>query len=415
MDKKDENKSKKILNRRQFVSGLGAATLSTLMISKADIVWGMQANSKIKLGLIGCGGRGTWIANLFLKHGGYELAALADYFQERVDAAGEKFDVHPSRRFTGLSAYKRLIDSGVDAIAIESPPYFHPEQAAAGVDAGVHVYLAKPVAVDVPGCLSIKKSGEKASANSLCFLVDFQTRANGFFIEALRRIHQGDLGTFAFGESSYHDISPWQQWYELLSREPDNSEARLKAWGLDRALSGDAITEQNIHTLDVANWIMNTTPVYAVGTGGRKVRPDIGNCWDHFTCLFQYPNNVGITFSSRQFKGWDSPGGIKNRMFGSKGVLETEYGGNVIIRGENFYRGGRTNQIYQEGAENNISTFYKSVSEGVYDNPTLNPSVDSNLVTILGRTAAYKGEQVYWYQILKDTERLDPELSGLKD
>jgi len=221
----------------------------------------------------------------------------------------------------------------VEAIAVESPPYFHPEQAAAGVDAGVHVYLAKPVAVDVPGCLSLKKSGEKASVKRLCFLVDFQTRANEYFIEALRRVHEGDLGTFAFGESSYHDISPWQQWYELLGREPENPEARLKAWGLDRALSGDAITEQNIHTLDVANWIMNTPPVYAVGTGGRKVRPDVGNCWDHFTCLFQYPNNVAITFSSRQFNGWGSPGGIKNRMFGSKGVLETEYVGTAINRG----------------------------------------------------------------------------------
>jgi predicted dehydrogenase len=415
MDKKDRNKSRKILNRRQFVSGLGAATMSTLLISKPGLILGSQANSKIKLGLIGCGGRGTWIADLFLKHGGYELAALADYFQERVDTVGDIFNVDPLRRFTGLSAYKRLIDSGVEAIAIESPPYFHPEQVAAAVDAGVHVYLAKPVAVDVPGCLSIKKSGEKASAKKLCFLVDFQTRGNAFFIEALGRVHEGAIGTYAFGESSYHANSPWQQWYKLLSREPDNPEARLRAWGLNRALSGDAITEQNIHTLDVANWIMNTPPVYAVGTGGRKVRPDVGDCWDHFTCLFQYPNNVGITFSSRQFKGWDSPGGIKNRMFGSKGVLETEYGGNVIIRGENFYRGGHTNQIYQEGAENNISTFYKSVSGGIFNNSTLKPSVESNLVTILGRTAAYQGEQVYWYQLLKDTEQLDPGLSGLRD
>ncbi len=410
-----DRKERKTLNRRQFVSNIGAATLSTLVLTKPSLVWGTQANSKIKLGLVGCGGRGTWITDLFLKHGGYELTAIADYFQERVDSAGDKFKVDPSRRFTGLAAYKRLIDCGVEAVAIESPPYFHPEQAAAAVNAGIHVYQAKPVAVDVPGCLSIQKSGEKAGANKLCFLVDFQTRANTFYIEALKRVHKGAIGTFAFGESSYHARSPWQQWYDQLRSEPDNPEVKLKAWGLNRALSGDAITEQNIHTLDVANWIMNTPPVYAVGTGGRKVRPDVGNCWDHFTCLFQYPENVGITFSSRQFKGWDSPGGIKNRMFGSKGVLETEYGGNVIIRGENFYRGGRTNQIYQEGAENNISTFYKSVTGGIYDNPTLKVSVKSNLVALLGRTAAYNGEQVYWYQLLKDTERLDPGLSGLKD
>ncbi len=150
-----------------------------------------------------------------------------------------------------------------------------------------------------------------------------------------------------------------------MQAEPDNPEVRLKAWGMSRELSGDIITEQNIHTLDVAQWIMNAPPVYAVGTGGLRVHPKLGNCYDTFTCLFQYPDNVGITFSSRQFKGWDSPGGIKNRMFGSKGVLETEYGGTVIIRGENFYRGGRTNEIYREGAENNIKTFYNSVTKGI--------------------------------------------------
>jgi len=178
-------------------------------------------------------------------------------------------------------------------------------------------------------------------------------------------VHGGAIGTFAFGESSYHAGSPWEKWYDLLQAEPDNPEVRLKAWGMSRELSGDIITEQNIHTLDVAQWIMNAPPVYAVGTGGLRVRPKLGNCYDTFTCLFQYPDNVGITFSSRQFKGWDSPGGIKNRMFGSKGVLETEYGGTVIIRGENFYRGGRTNEIYREGAENNIKTFYNSVTKGI--------------------------------------------------
>ncbi len=408
-------KNKTAQNRRQFVRNIGTAALSTLILTKPSLIWGTNTNSKIKLGLIGCGGRGTWIADLFLKHGGYQLTALADYFQERVDTAGNKFNVDPSHRFTGLSAYKRLIESGVEAIAIVSPPYFHPQQAAAGVDAGLHVYLAKPVAVDVPGCLSIQKSGEKARANNLCFLVDFQTRANAFFKEALKRVHEGGIGTYAFGESTYHAGSPWKQWYDLMHKESDNPEVQLKAWGLVRALSGDAITEQNIHTLDVANWIMNSPPVYAVGTGGRKVCPDVGDCWDHFNCLYQYPQNVGITFSSRQFKGWDSPGGIKNRMFGSKGVLETEYGGTVIIRGENFYRGGRTNEIYREGAEMNIKTFYNSITTGTYANQTLEPSVESNLVSLLGRTAAYRGEQVYWYQLLKDTDRMQPDLSGLKD
>jgi len=407
--------NQKPLKRRQFMRQIGAAGLSATVITNPLLVWGTQTNSKIKLGLIGCGGRGTWIAGLFLEHGGYELTALADYFPERTESAAGKLELTSVRRFHGLSAYKRLLESGVEAVAIESPPYFHPEQAAAAVDAGKHVYLAKPVAVDVPGCFLIGRSGERATENKQVFLVDFQTRANPLFIEALKRVHAGAIGDFAFGESSYHAGSPWKQWYDLLRSQPDNPEVRLKAWGLDRALSGDIITEQNIHTLDVAGWIMNTPPIYAMGSCGLSARPDIGSCADHFTCLFQYPDNVGITFSSRQFNGYDSPGGIRNRMFGSKGVLETEYGGQVLIRGENFYRGGKTEQIYREGAQTNIDTFYRSVTGNIFDNRTVEPSVQSDLLTILGRTAAYKGERVTWQQLLKDTEELQPDLSGLKD
>lgn len=402
------------VTRRQFIAGSGVAALS-FTILKPQLVRGTSANSKLKLGLIGCGGRGTWIAGLFKEHGGYEIFAAADYFQDRVDAFGEKYGVDSSRRFTGLSAYKRLLESGVDAIAIISPPYFHPEQAAAGVDAGVHVYLAKPIAVDVPGCNSIEKSGQKATANKQCFLVDFQTRANEYFIEAIKRVHEGAIGEFAFGESSYHAGSPWKQWFDLVRKNPDNPEVRLRAWGIDLALSGDIITEQNIHTLDVASWIMQETPIYAVGTGGLTVRAKLGTCWDHYALLFQYPNNIGITFSSRQFNGYDTPGGIRNRMFGSKGVLETKYGGQVLIRGENFYRGGDTGGIYKDGAVNNIATFYKNITEGIYDNPTVPPSVRSTLVTILGRTAGREGRQVFWYQILNSTERMIADLSGLKD
>jgi predicted dehydrogenase len=199
-----------------------------------------------------------------------------------------------------------------------------------------------------------------------------------------------------------------------MQDDPNNSENRLRAWGLDRILSGDIITEQNIHTLDVLNWIMKDPPIYALGTGGRTVRK-VGTCWDHFAVLFQYPNNVGITFSSRQFEGHGTqPEGIRNRMFGSKGVLETEYGGQVIIRGENFYRGGNTGDIYREGAANNIATFHKSITEGKFDNLTVGPSVQSNLLTILGRTAAYQNRIVRWDEIIKSTEKLDANLKGVK-
>jgi predicted dehydrogenase len=398
------------ITRRSFVAGAAAMSFA---IVKPQLIRGTVANSKVKLGLIGCGGRGTWIAGLFKEHGGYEIVAGADYFRDRVDKFGDKIGVDAKYRYTGLSGYLKLLDSDLDAVAVESPPYFHPEHAEAAVDAGRHVYLAKPIAVDVPGCNTVASSGMKASQKKLCFLVDFQTRANEFYIEALKRVHDGALGDFAFGESSYHAGIPWKGQIKYLQDDPKNPENRLRAWGLDKVLSGDIITEQNIHTLDVVNWIMNRAPLYALGTGGRKVR-QVGTCRDHFAVLFQYPDNVGITFSSRQFEGHDSPGGIKNRMFGSKGVLETEYGGNVIIRGENFYRGGKTSGIFKNGAVNNIASFHKNITEGNFDNTTVESSVLSNMITILGRTAAYRQQIVSWEEIIQSNEKLQADLTGLK-
>lgn len=401
------------LSRRRFVAGAGAA-VAGLSLVRADLALGYQANAKINLGFIGCGNRGTWIAKLFKAHGGYNIVGLADYFQDRVDAAAAALEVPAAQRFTGLSGYRRLLEQKIDAVIIESPPYFHPEQAAAGVEAGKHVYLAKPIAVDVPGCQSVEASGRQATAKKLCFLVDFQTRADEFYVEAVKRVHAGAIGKLAFGEATYHAGIPWTQHLEELRKDPGNPEVRLRAWGLDRCLSGDIITEQNIHTLDVASWIMNQPPQCAFGTGARKVR-DVGDCWDTFSVVYQYPDSVGITFSSRQFEGHGSqPEGIRNRMFGNEGVLETAYGGKVLIRGKQFWRGGSSPQIYKDGAVANIAAFHTQIQQGDCANPTVAPSVRSNLVTILGRTAAYTGQVVRWEQLLKSTERLDPGLKGLR-
>jgi len=402
------------VNRREFMAKAGAAAVS-MTILKPELVGGTQANSKIRLGLVGCGGRGGWIAGLFRKHGGYEILAVADYFKDRADEVGAALAVPEAARFTGLAGYKRVLDKGVDAVAIESPPYFHPMQAAAAVSAGAHVYLAKPAAVDVPGCLAIAASGKGASARKLTFLVDFQTRTHPAFIEAVKRVHEGELGEIVFGEAAYHADCPFEQWYELLRSDPGNPESWIRGWGLDRALSGDMITEQDIHALDVMNWVMGTPPLFAIGSGGLAARPKIGTCWDHFVVYYQYPKKVGIEFSGRQFKGHGTAEGIKNRMFGSKGVLETEYGGTVLIRGENYFNGGKTAEIYESGAVANIAAFHKSIVGRDSANATVAPSVQSNLITILGRKAAYENRVVRWDELLKDQERLVPNLKGLKD
>jgi myo-inositol 2-dehydrogenase / D-chiro-inositol 1-dehydrogenase len=400
------------LSRRRFLAEAGTAALAFSVVTP-ERLRASSVGKKVDLGIIGCGGRGSWIADLFQKHGGYNVVAAADYFPDRVNKLADKLGVPSARRFTGLAGYRRLLDTQLDAVAIESPPFFHPTQAADAVAAGKHVYLAKPIAVDVPGCKTVQESAAKATADSRCFLVDFQTRANELFVEALRRVHGGAIGRFAFGEATYHAEDPFEG--QVQYARSDDPESRLRAWGLSRELSGDIITEQNIHTLDVASWIMGQPPVSAYGTGGRKFR-DVGTCWDTFSLVFQYADNVGITFSSRQFNGQGTrPEGIRNRMFGSDGVLETEYGGQVLIRGKQFYRGGQTPTIYEQGAVNNIATFYDAIQRGDYSNATVPESVRSNLVTILGRTAAYRGQVVTWDELLRGDEPVVADLKGLTE
>jgi predicted dehydrogenase len=393
------------LNRREFMvaSGVLAAGLGTLNAETGP------ANSKINLGLIGCGGRGNWIIDLFLKHGGYTLTAAADYFQDKVDATGDRLNIPAQRRFTTLSGYKKLLEcKDVDAVVIESPPYFHPQQAQAAVEAGKHVYLAKPIAVDVPGCRTIEASGRTATDKKLCFLVDFQTRTNEHFIEAVRRVHKGAIGDVVFGEAITHTGELGRQ------AEPGTPEARLRNWVFDICLSGDIITEQQIHTLDVMSWVMDAEPVCATGTGGRKVRTQIGDCWDYFTVLFEYPNKVGIPYSGRQFNAQGTkPEGYWCRIYGTEGVLETAYGGQVLLRSKDFYN-GQTPQIYREGAENNIAAFHQQITEKQFENATVAPSVRSNLVTILGRTAAYRNARIGWQELLDENEKFTFNPEGLK-
>jgi predicted dehydrogenase len=399
------------LDRREFMARSGAALVS-FSIMRPELVRGSQANSKIALGLIGCGSRGTWIADLFQKHGGYEIVAAMDYFPDKVNEFGAKYSVAPERCFSGLRGYHRMLEGKLDAVAIESPPYFHPEQAAAAVDAGVHVYLAKPVAVDVPGCRSVEESSRKASAKNRCFLVDFQTRTDPFYQEAVKRVRNGDIGPILCGEAAYWTGSPFARLIEQLQVNPADPERRLRAWGVDRALSGDIITEQNIHAIDVATWIMDNHPVCASGKGGLKSRSE-GSCWDHFSVIFTFPDEVIVTFASKQFgEGYDD---IVCRMYGAQGMIDTHYAGSVAIRGKVPYEGGNSPGLYKEGAASNIATFYDDVTQSRFSNPTTAPSVRSNLTTILGRTAAYKRAEVTWEQLMNSKERLDPGLHGLKE
>ncbi len=398
------------ITRRRFIAGTGASVVA-FTVAQPGWLHGAEANSKINLGLIGCGGRGKWIANLFQKHSGYNFVAVADYFQDYANEAGEKLNVPAANRYAGLAGYRRLLEQKLDAVVIESPPYFHPEQAAAAVDAGKHVYVAKPIAVDVPGCLSIGDSGKKATTKKLCFLVDFQTRANKLYQEAVKAVHEGEIGKLVSVEANYQCGATWDHMDKILRADPNNPEVRLRAWGVDRVLSGDIITEQNIHALDVACWMLDAEPIRAYGTGGRK-REFVGNCWDHFAVIYYFPNDLVLSFNSHQSGfGYDD---IMCRAYGLKGTADTHYFGNVTVKAKEFHADGKVGNLYSDGVVTNIATFHDSITKGEYANPTVAPSVRSNLTTILGRMAAYKNGVVTWEEMMRANEKLTADLKGLK-
>jgi predicted dehydrogenase len=257
----------------------------------------------------------------------------------------------------------------------------------------------------------VEESGRKATEKKKCFLVDFQTRTDPYYREAVKRAQYGDIGRIVCGEATYSCGPTFVEQAKWLKDRPGDPETRLRAWGLDRALSGDIITEQNIHALDVATWVLDASPLHAVGTGGRKART-AGTCWDHFSVTFTFPGDVLVTFCSKQLgDGWDD---ICCRFYGTEGTLDTHYFDEVSIRGRLPYRGGKVSNLYADGAIRNIATFHESITRGDFSNPTVAASVRSTLTTILGRTAAWRGARVSWDEMMSANEELGADLTGLR-
>jgi len=393
------------MQRRAFLANAGAAT--TITVLKPSIVFGTEANSSLELGLIGCGGRGSWIAGLFTDSGKYRWVACADYFQDKADTVGQKFQIDPSRRHTGLSGYKRLLDSKLDAVVIETPPYFHPHHAADAVDAGKHVYLAKPIAVDAPGCQIIADTGKRASARKQVFLVDFQTRANEHFRNAVGQVHQGAIGQLVLVEAFY----PWSSGGR--GEPPTKPEEQLRTWYYVLPLSGDFIVEQSIHALDIATWIIGADPIRARGCGGHKVRPP-NSIYDHFAVTYWFPDDLVLSFTCIQTVPMIKDE-IRARAYGADGFIDVDYFGSVVLRGRQAAVRAEVGDLYTSGVRVNINEFHAAVLQGDYANATVPPSVRSTLTAVLGREAAYRKDELSLASLVKEGKKLEPNLSGLRD
>jgi myo-inositol 2-dehydrogenase / D-chiro-inositol 1-dehydrogenase len=411
------------LDRRAFLSTGAAFT-----IMAPNLVRGTERNSAVRLGLLGCGGRGTGVTASFIQNTGAQVTALADLFEDSLTAAHQKLNevaakkgkpgIDAANLFRGPRACESIMASkAIDAIYIATPPIFHPQHLEAAVAAGRHVYVEKPVAVDVPGAKRVLQIGERANGR-LSLAVGFQIRHATPFVEMVKRIHAGALGRVVCGLTQY---------YAGGIKRPDwpsasPAERRLRNWVHYRVLSGDIIVEQNVHIIDVTNWVLNAHPLKAIGTGGRFGRTDQGDCWSHFSCTYTYPQDTHITMNSTQFiQGiWD----VGMRYFGTRGNAEAHYDSPVRITGEEPWEfpglgpaGQNTDSkaavtgvfhgALDDADPNKQNSFIESIRSGKYLNQA-KTGVESALSGILGRTAAYTGREVTWEELLRSQEVWEP-------
>lgn len=365
---------------------------------------------KIKLGVVGNGGRGAWIARLFQDHGGYEISAVADYFPAVAEKCGSDLGVDPSRRFSTLSGYKRLIESGVEAVALETPCYFLPEQAAAAVAAGKHVYMAKPVAVDVPGALRVLTAGQEARRRKQCFFIDYQIPTDPVNIDVVRRIHAGGLGKIVHLRST--GIAGGLK--DPPKTETIESRLRELIWVSDVALGCDSLGNFDIHAIDAALWIMGERPVAASGRSAI-VRPDPhGDARDVCSLIYEYESGVIHNHFGQNLKN-SASGDLSVAAYGTEANALVNYWGRSFLKGgSQHFGGGEITNLYRAGAQRNIAQFHRAIAADDFTNGTLERSVDGVLTCLLGMDATERGTRLTMKELLRENRRREVDLRGLK-
>lgn len=407
------------VSRRKFVKGTAAvAAASTLNIVKAESVRGTAANSMVEIGFIGCGGQGTRDATLLEATGKAKIVAVGDYFQDMLDKARDRFKVDPKRAHKGINAYKEVIGSNVDAVLLVTPPGFRPEHFKAAVAAKKHVFAEKPLAVDVPGCHEVMEAGDKAKAQNLTVVVGLQRHYSKAYRACKKLIDEGALGTIVMAHSAWDQGDLWQDRRGKREDWPTKMDYEVRHWYFFKWLSGDHITEQSIHNMDVINWMLDTHPIKAYGSGGRLVRKDIGEIYDHFNLIYEYPNQILLNHSCVQIDG--VRGDVSETIRGTKGTFTTTAGrggtGGARIEGVRGRRDPETPMLYHyEGTDDKhydqeAFAFVGSVlgtgeAEDKYRNDT-KYGVESTFMSILGREAAYRRECITWDELWNTNRRL---------
>jgi predicted dehydrogenase len=411
------------MNRRQFLrTGTGAA--AGMLLLKPRIAFGYQANSAVRLGLLGCGGRGTAVANSFSQSTSAQVVALADLFADQLAAGRSHFDqlntslgrapIDSKLLFRGPHAFEQLVASqDVDLIQISTPPFFHVQHLEAAVASGKHVYCEKPAAIDVSQARQAQEIAKRVKPGQSVD-IGFQCRNAPPIAAIAERIKAGALGKIASVEGHYNASAVKDRSNSHASRD----EYRLRNWLWDRALSGDIIVEQNIHIIDLCNWFLGARPLKAAATGGRNILTHAGDCWDNYQVDFTYPEDIHLSFSSTQFGEYKAfEAGLK--LFGASGSATVPYSGPVRITGAQAWEwqdsastAPGSGQFAANGSfSDNLAfadrdkerTFIDSITTGNTHNQ-IDAGVESALSCMMGRMAGYQRREVTWEELLAHGE-----------
>jgi len=395
--------------RRSFLKNTaGAASAASLAHSVHT-----AGSDILRVGLVGCGGRGTGAAQQALNADpGARLVAMADVFEDRLKLSLEairagspgKVDVPAKRQFVGFDAYRDLLASGVDVILLATPPHFRPLHLRAAVEAGVHIFAEKPVATDAPGIRSVIESCRLAREKKLSLVSGLCLRYYYAFQESIKRIHDGALGEIHTLLANDYRGSIW-----MKPRQPDWTDMhwQMRNWYYFTWLSGDFNVEQHVHFLDLCSWAIGAYPETALGMGGRHVRtgPEYGNIFDHHSVTYTYASGARLFSNTRQMKACKS--NLSAQVVGSKGEAHfSERRKGVWIKNDQgtWLYEGEQNKFYQTEHDELFASIRKgtAINNGDY-------MVKSTLLAIQGRMATYTGQEVSWEQAMNSKEDLSPE------
>jgi len=381
------------ISRREFFKTAAAASVAVSVPGSFGVF--ARGSDTIKVGVIGCGGRGTGAAiDCLNADAGVEVVALGDLVPDRIESSLKRLTeafptrvkVPADRRFTGFDSYKGVLSiPDVNLIVTAAPPGFRPIHLRAAVEAGKHVFMEKPVAVDPVGIRSVIASSDLAAQKGLAIVAGTQRRHQQLYLELMKRIHDGQIGEVVSAQCYWNMGDLW-----VRKREPNMTEMewQCRNWLYFTWLSGDHIVEQHVHNIDVVNWAMGAMPKNVMGMGGRQVRvaPEYGNIFDHFFVEFEYPNGVRVASACRQTKGCAER--VEERIVGTKGVALSS----GEIRGEKPWK-------FDVKERNPYVLEHVDLIASIRGGKPLNEGrqiAESTMCAIMGRMSAYTGRAMSW-------------------